>query len=94
MNYRIVEGFQPEKPQEIDEESSKTTVYLRRNIQQVPNDDINGNITSGFHWKYEEAQLTKEEYNIYSDLIEENKKTKDELQSKIDYLAIMGDVEM
>lgn len=94
MNYRTVEGFQPDKPKELDTESSSTTVYIRRNIQQIPNTDMNGDITDGFHWQYEEAQLTKDEYKIYYSLMEENKKLKDDFQSKIDYLAIMGDVEM
>lgn len=94
MIYRTVEGFQTEKPKELDTESSRTTVYLRRNIEEVPNTDMNGDIADGFHWQYEEARLTKDEYKIYSGIMEENKKIKDDFQSKIDYLAIMGDVEM
>lgn len=94
MEYKIVEGFQPERPLEIDETSSRTTVYLRRNIEEVPNMDADGNPSEGTHWRYEEAQLTKEEYKIYSGLMEENKKIQGDLQSKIDYLSIMMDIEM
>lgn len=94
MEYKTVEGYQSERPFEIDEISSKTTVYLRRNIEEVPNIDTDGNPSEGTHWRYEEAQLTKEEYKIYSGLMEESKKIQDDLQSRIDYLSIMTDVDM
>lgn len=94
MDYRIVEGFQPERPMEVDETSSRTTVYLRRNIEEVPNIDTDGNPSEGTHWRYEEAQLTREEYKIYSELMEESKKIQEDFQSQIDYISIMTDVEM
>lgn len=60
--WKNVTGCQPNKPDEVDTTSSPTTVYLRRNIRQTE-------ITSGEEtiqvWEYEEAQLTKEEYEEY-----------------------------
>ena len=53
-------GFMPDVPQEVDKTSSPTTVYLRRNIKEVTNEE--GDNT---HWEYEEAQLTVSEYVEY-----------------------------
>ena len=64
MLYNIVESYQEKRPEEVDLTSSKTKVYLRRNITEVPNTESAGN-----HWRMEEAELTREEYEQYiSDL--------------------------
>ena len=60
IKYFEVDGYMPEKPEAVDHLSSKHFVYLRKNIEEVPNED-----GKGTHWRYEEAQLTIEEYQEY-----------------------------
>lgn len=50
------------KPKKVDMDSSKTTVYLRRNIMEKEC-EMNGNIFP--YYEYEEAKLTKDEYEKY-----------------------------
>ena len=64
MNWKETEGFQPERPLEIDTVSSPTTIYLRKNIEEVPNTDAEGKKTEGTHWKYEEAEILREDFAI------------------------------
>ena len=59
---RIVRGTQSEKPEEID--FQKDTVYVRKNVHRVEEENFSG-------WEYEEEQMTYEEYFRRSDL--ENK---------------------
>lgn len=63
--WKKVTGCQPNKPDEVDTTSSPTTVYLRRNINQKEITQDEETITV---WAYEEAQLTKEEYEEYLEL--------------------------
>lgn len=49
--YANVRGSQPEKPPEIDTQSSPTTVYIRENIRR-----------EGDFWVYDEAQYTTREF--------------------------------
>lgn len=60
IKYVEVEGYMEEKPAAVDHVSSPHYVYLRKNIEEVENKD-----GEGMHWKYEEAQLTLEEYQEY-----------------------------
>lgn len=94
MEYRTVEGFQTEKPKTIDTESSKTTVYLRKNIVSVPNVDMDGLETDGTHWQYDEAQLTKEEYETYTEIQSAVQESSEEMQSQIDYIAMMAGIDI
>lgn len=50
-HYTDVYGSQPEKPPEIDTQSSPTTVYIRENIRRA-----------GDFWVYDETQYTTREY--------------------------------
>lgn len=89
LNYKHVVGSQPEKPLEVDETSSKYSVYLRKNI--VSKEVTDNNITSTF-WEYDEAILTKEEYDEYKKEIDEDKlaeliKSNKELRESNDLLA-------
>lgn len=52
------------KPDLIDTTSSKTTVYLRQNIVEVEKTNESDNSTALFY-EYDEAKLTKEEYQEY-----------------------------
>ena len=52
------------KPDLVDTTSSKTTVYLRQNIvEKTKLDEISEENTT--YYEYEEAKLTKEEYQEY-----------------------------
>lgn len=80
------EGTQAERPAAVDTTSSKTVVYLRRNIEQITREDEQGTITL---WSYDEAELTPDEFWKYS--VDENQM---DMQGKIEYLAMMTDVDL
>ena len=59
LNY--VKSQSSVKPELIDTTSSKTTVYLRKNIIEINKDDE----SSTTFYEYDEAKLTKKEYQEY-----------------------------
>ena len=61
--WRTVEGNQAEKPAQLDITSSGIYVYMRQNIEQKTRTDEEGNVTK--YWEYEEAKLTRREYEQY-----------------------------
>lgn len=63
--WKEVVGTQQEKPLEVDTTSSPSTVYLRKNITKVEKKAGDETISA---WKYEEAQLTPEEYKEYLEI--------------------------
>lgn len=63
MTFRHVEGTQTERPLEVDTVSSKSVIYIRRDIERVEKEDDQGNVYEA--WEYEEAQLSPEEYEWY-----------------------------
>ena len=69
MNY--YKAIRNDRPQAVDNLSSPTTVYLRKNIQTVEVEDIEtGNIRTEYH--YDEAAISKDEYiEILSSQIED-----------------------
>lgn len=60
-NWKIVQGSQATRPAEIDAASSASTVYQRRNIQQIAVEN-EGEITE--LWQYEERQMSRDEFAI------------------------------
>ncbi len=60
MKYTRVESYSETRPLEVDTVSSKTAVYLRKDIEEVPNED-----DTGYHWSMFECKLTIEEYMNY-----------------------------
>ena len=74
-------------PELLDTTSSKTTVYIRKDVQeiQVKTDISDENSETVTMYEYDEAKLTKPEYQSY--LMEQQ-------QSQIDYIAMMTDVEL
>ena len=79
--YKHIEGSQAERPLEIDTTSSKSVVYLRKNIERVEHEDEQGNKYE--LWEYDEAQLTPDEYSIF---------LQEDIQSKVEYLIMMSDL--
>lgn len=61
-DWKTVTGTQPERPAEVDRESSQTTVYLRKNIRQVEQKEAEDSEETVKTWKYEERELTIAEY--------------------------------
>ncbi len=78
------------KPEVIDTTSSKTSVYLRKNIVEKERDDEEGNTYQ--YYEYDEAKLTKEEYEKYLDelaVVDIRQQRAD-----IDYIALMTGIDL
>ena len=58
--WRTVFGTEPEKPTELDESISPTTVYQRRNVTKKTKTEEDGTKVIG--WEREERELTLDEY--------------------------------
>ena len=64
MKLNYIKSQSSVKPDLVDTTSSKTTVYLRQNIvEKTKLDEISEESTT--YYEYEEAKLTKEEYQEY-----------------------------
>ena len=64
MKLNYVKSQSSVKPDLLDTTSSKAVVYLRQNIvENIKTDEISGKET--VFYEYEEAKLTKEEYQEY-----------------------------
>ena len=63
-DWKKVTGTQPERPEEIDRTSSPSTVYLRKNIEQVEKEveGADGKMQTVTEWQYDEKEMTVEEY--------------------------------
>ena len=64
MNLIYVKSQSSVKPDLVDTTSSKSTVYLRKNIVEVEKTNESDNTSTTFY-EYDEAKLTKEEYQEY-----------------------------
>ena len=79
------------KPELIDTTSSKTTVYIRQNIVEVEKNNESDNTSTTFY-EYEEAKLTKQEYQEYLkelEIIDIQQQRAD-----IDYIALMSGIDL
>ena len=89
MNY--VKSQSSVKPDLIDTTSSKTTVYIRKNIIEKERiDKETGDSTT--YYEYDEAKLTKKEYQEYLkelEIIDIQKQRAD-----IDYIALMSGIDL
>ena len=89
LNY--VKSQSSVKPELIDTTSSKTTVYVRQNIVEVEKTNESDNTSTTFY-EYEEAKLTKKEYDQYLkelSIIDIQKQRAD-----IDYIALMSGIDL
>ena len=91
MKLNYIKSQSSLKPDLIDTTSSKTTVYIRQNIVEVETtDEISGESYS--FYEYDEAKLTKEEYEEYLkelSIIDIQKQRAD-----IDYIALMSGIDL
>ena len=58
MKLNFIKSQSSVKPDLVDTTSSKTTAYVRRDIEEVETEN-------GIKYTYEEAKLTKDEYDSY-----------------------------
>ena len=64
MRLNFIKSQSSVKPDLVDTTSSKVVVYLRQNIvENIKTDEMSGEET--VFYEYEEAKLTKEEYQEY-----------------------------
>lgn len=79
-----------ERPIEVDAVSSKTSVFLRRNIKKVVRtDELSGETTV---FEYEETNLTKEEYEKYLQVAEAVNMR--QIRADLDYIALCSGIEL
>ena len=64
MKLNYIKSQSTIKPDLIDTTSSKSTVYLRKNIVEIEKTNESDNTSTTFY-EYDEAKLTKEEYQEY-----------------------------
>lgn len=88
LNYRKSESSV--YPELIDTTSSKKCVYLRQNVVEKQTEDMNGEIYTTY--EYEEAKLTKEEYEQY--LKELSVLDIQQQRADIDYILFMTGLEV
>ena len=91
MKLNFIKSQSSVKPDLVDTTSSKVVVYLRQNIvENKKTDEMSGEET--VFYVYEEAKLTKEEYQEYLkelEIIDIQKQRAD-----IDYIALMSGIDL
>lgn len=79
-----------ERPETVDTTSSKTSVYLRRNIKETTRADEEGDETTWY--EYEEAKLTHAEYEEYLQVVEAVNMR--QMRADVDYIALCSGVDL
>ena len=91
MKLNFIKSQSSVKPDLIDTTSSKVVVYLRQNIvEKIKTDEMSGEET--VFYEYDEAKLTKAEYQEYLkelEIIDIQKQRAD-----IDYIALMSGIDL
>ena len=91
MKLNFIKSQSSVKPDLVDTTSSKVVVYLRQNIvENIKTDEMSGEET--VFYEYDEAKLTKEEYQEYLkelEIIDIQKQRAD-----IDYIALMSGIDL
>ena len=91
MKLNYIKSQSSVKPDLVDTTSSKVVVYLRQNIvENLKTDEMSGEET--VFYEYEEAKLTKQEYQEYLkelEIIDIHKQRAD-----IDYIALMSGIDL
>ena len=98
MKLNFIKSQSSVKPDLVDTTSSKTTVYIRQNIikkektvENTNSEDNDATSTTVFY-EYDEAKLTKEEYQEYLkelEIIDIQQQRAD-----IDYIALMSGIDL
>ena len=66
--WKTVENSIDEKPLAIDETSSQSKVYVRKDFEEIPNYNSDGE-EIGTHWRYSENEINKEDWETYKTLL-------------------------
>ena len=88
LNYE--KAYSDTEPDLVDTTSSKSTVYIRHNVVKHTTKTDSGNTITSY--EYEEAKLTKAEYQEYLkelEIIDIQKQRAD-----IDYIALMSGIDL
>ena len=85
MAWKQSENASPEKPVAIDETSSNTTVFVRRNFVKIPERTVDDMVIPE-HWVYEEEHVPKDQWTTYRASMENS--------ANIDYLAMEMGVDL
>lgn len=91
MKLNFIKSQSSVKPDLVDTTSSKVVVYLRQNIVENIKTDEKSEEETVFY-EYEEAKLTKQEYQEYLkelEIIDIQKQRAD-----IDYIALMSGIDL
>ena len=91
MKLNYVKSQSSIKPELIDTTSSKTSVYIRQNIVEVEKTNESDNTSTTFY-EYDEAKLTKQEYQEY--LKELSIINIQQQRADIDYIALMSGIDL
>lgn len=86
MKFNYVKSQSSVAPDLIDTDSSKYSVYIRRNITEITQDE------DSVLYEYEEAKLSKEDYEKY--LEELSLMDIQQLRADLDYLSLMTGVSL
>lgn len=92
MSWKRCTNSDNTKPAELDTTSSKAFVYVRKNFEEVPSLDENGEQT-GTHWEFDETEIPKEDWAIY-EAASTAQDTSEQNAADITYLAVMAGVEL
>lgn len=83
--WRLTQNSDSVKPLDVDTESSSKYVYVRKDFEEIPMLDQDGE-QIGTHWQYMENKVPKDGWDVY------------ELQMRnaadIEYLSMMTDVNL
>lgn len=91
MKLNYIKSQSSVKPDLVDTTSSKVVVYLRQNIvENIKTDEMSGE--ENVFYEYEEAKLTKEEYQEYLKELEIMDIQKQ--RADIDYIALMSGIDL
>lgn len=75
-----------DRPETVDQVSSKKWVYVRRNIEEFEREDETDPTIKEKFYKWEEMKVSKDDWELYI-MAERN-------TANIDYIAMMEDIEL
>lgn len=86
MILNFVKSSSTIRPADVDETSSPNVTYIHENIKEVTRQPIEGEEGEPeTYFEYDEAVLTKEEYQLYLQAQES-----EQLRADVDYVMLMG----
>lgn len=91
--WKLAENSSDIKPAEIDRESSSSVVYVRKDFEEVPNVDPEGQEAEGHHWRYLECAVPKDDWDAFETAMIADEKS-DTNAADIEYIAMMTDVDL